>query len=101
VSHFEKKQYTSTFHFFADACSPMKRPRTESGSENDTDGESEMDAMECQPTQHITATLAIGDVVDELPTINPTMTPPLSPEHAAIRADFEIITATAMEQLYL
>jgi len=78
----------------------MKRPRTESGSENDTDGESEMDAMECQPTQHITATQAIGDVVDELPTVNPTMTPPLSPEHAAIRADFEIITATAMEQLY-
>jgi len=80
--------------------SPMKRPRTESGSENDTDGESEMDAMECQPTQHITATQAIGDVVDELPTVNPTMTPLLSPEHAAIQADFEIITATAMEQLY-
>jgi len=28
------------------------------------------------------------------------MAPPLSPEHAAIRADFEIIMATAMEQLY-
>jgi len=80
--------------------SPMKRLRTESDSENDTDCEADMDTMEYQPTQHITATQAIGDVDDELPSGNATMPPPLSPEHAAIRADFEIITATSMEQLY-
>ena len=51
-------------------------------------------------TQYITETQAIGDVDDELPTFNPRMAAPLSPEHVAIRVDFEIITATTMEQLY-
>jgi hypothetical protein len=59
-----------------------------------------MDAMDFQPTQNITATQAIGDENGDPELDNHPMPPPLNPEHAAIRADFEIITATMMEQLY-
>ena len=74
----------------------------DSDSESEDNDKADMEQMDFQSnaTQYITETQAIGDVDDQLPTFNPTMAPPLSPEHAAIRADFEIIMATAMEQLY-
>jgi len=73
-----------------------------SNSESEDNDKADMGQMDFQSnaTQYITETQAIGDVDDELPTFNPMMAPPLSPEHAAIRADFEIIMATTMEQLY-
>ena len=88
--------------------SPGKRPRTDSdsyaGSEpdlgrNDSSNKAVMDEMDFQHTEHVTATQAIRDA-DDSSLDAPQMASPLSPEHAAIRADFEIITATAMEQLY-
>jgi len=74
----------------------------DSYSESEDNDKADMEQMDFQSnaTQYITETQAIGDVDDELPTFNPTMAPRLSPEHAAIRADFEIIMATTMEQLY-
>jgi hypothetical protein len=81
--------------------SPMKRPREESPPASDSDeGESDENRMDFQPTENVTSTQAIGDEnVD--PTYDiPQMAPALSADHAALRADFEIITAAAMEHLY-
>jgi hypothetical protein len=76
---------------------PAKRVRVDSDPESDQDGSSEMDFQE---DEHMTATQAIGDTAD-LPAFGtPQMPLPLSPEHAAMRADFELITANAMEELY-
>jgi hypothetical protein len=73
---------------------------SESHSETEDNNEADMDAMDFQPTQNITATQAIGDENGDPELDHHPMPPPLSPEHAAIRADFEIITATMMEQFY-
>jgi len=88
--------------------SPGKHPHTDSdskaGSEpdlnrNDSSSKAVMDKVDFQHTEHVTATQAIRDADDSnLDALQ--MASPLSPEHAAIRADFDIITATAMEQLY-
>jgi hypothetical protein len=56
--------------------------------------------MDFQPTDHITPTQAIGDENDHLEYDVPQLPPPLSADHAALRADFEIITMAAMERLY-
>jgi len=45
-------------------------------------------------------TQAIGDDNTDNEHELPQLAPPLSPEHAALHTDFEIITATAMENLY-
>jgi hypothetical protein len=64
--------------------SPMKRPREESPPASDSDeGESDENRMNDDPTYNI-----------------PRLASPLSADHAALRADFEIITAAAMEHLY-
>jgi len=85
-----------------------KGPRTEfdsnAGSEpdlnrNDSSSKAVMDEMDFQHTEHVTATQAIGDA-DDSNLDTPQMASPISPEHAAILADFENITAAAMEQLY-
>jgi len=57
--------------------------------------------MDFQHVENVTATQAIGDEVDHPECGPPQLPPPLSPEHAALRSDFEIITMTAMEQLYI
>jgi hypothetical protein len=87
---------------------PVKRAREESDPESDCEENSditraimeEMDFQPTQHTQHMTETQAIGDTGDIPVFGTPQMPLPLNPEHAAIRADFEIITASAMEQLY-
>jgi hypothetical protein len=80
--------------------SPTKRRREDSDSENSENGDTDMDEMDFQHTEHVTATQAIGDTADTPEFGSPQMPLPLSPEHAAMRADFEAITASAMEQLY-
>ena len=80
--------------------SPTKRPREDSDSENDAESEADINAMDFQPTAHVTATQALGDET-ELPDYTaPELSPPLNLEHAAIRSDFEIITLAAMERFY-
>jgi len=56
--------------------------------------------MDFQHTEHITSTQVIGDENEDNDHELSQLPPPLSPEHAALRADFEIITAAAMEHLY-
>ena len=56
--------------------------------------------MDFQRTEHITLIQAIGDDNNDDDQELLQLVAPLSPEHAALRADFEIITATAMENLY-
>ena len=56
--------------------------------------------MDFQPTQHIPETQAIGGDANEFANTAPQMEAPMSPEHAALRVDFEIITNNVMEQLY-
>ena len=54
--------------------------------------------MDFQPTDHITETQAIGDDTDNPSSTAPQMAAPLSVEHAALRADIEIITSSVLEQ---
>jgi hypothetical protein len=81
--------------------SPLKRLREDSppGSESDSE-EPDDNRMDFQPTQNVTSTQAIGDENDDPTDDISQLAPPLNAEHAALRADFEIITAAAMEHLY-
>jgi hypothetical protein len=79
----------------------MKRPRVESDPESDDEDETNSDKMDFLQAEHVTATQAIGDGNDNPEHGIPELPPPLSAEHAAIRADFEIITMAAMDRLYL
>jgi len=81
--------------------SPLKRHREDSplGSEHDEE-EPDDNRMDFQHTEHLTSTQAIGDDHNDNDHELPQLAPPLSPEHGALRADFEIITAAAMENLY-
>jgi hypothetical protein len=85
--------------------SPTKRAREENDSESDSEDDEEdeednedADAMDFQPTDHITETQAIGEDTDNSNNTAPQMAAPLSPEHAALRADIEIITSGVLEQ---
>jgi hypothetical protein len=88
------------------ARASAKRPREdsdpESDSETDDNNKADMEQMDFQPTvtQHITETQALGDADDNPGYIEAELPPPLTPEHAALRADFQIITQVAMENLY-
>jgi hypothetical protein len=73
---------------------PIKRARA------DSDPVSETDDMDFHHTENVTPTQAIGDDADAPGCAPYQLSPPVSPEHAAMRADFEIITMTALEQLY-
>jgi len=55
--------------------------------------------MDFQPTQHITETQEIDGDANEPVNTAPQMEAKMSPEHAALRADFELITNNVMEQL--
>jgi hypothetical protein len=77
---------------------PIKRIREESDPESDCEDTSEMDF---QHTQHVTETQALNDAIDNPNHPEPQLPPPLSPEHAALRADLQMITGAAMESLYI
>jgi len=74
----------------------LKRPRVDSppGSEPDEE-ELDDDRMDFQHTENITLTQAIGDDNNDDDHELVQLPPPLSAEHAALRADFEIITVAA------
>jgi hypothetical protein len=76
---------------------PIKRTRAESDLESDREDTSEMDY---QHTQHMTETQALDDTSDNPSHLEPQLPPPLSPEHAALRADLQMIMGAAMEGLY-
>ena len=80
--------------------SPAKRAREDSDPESDGEEEFNPDRMDFQQAENVTATQAIGDDADHPEGDAIQLPPPLSPEHAALRSDFEIITMTAMERLY-
>ena len=80
--------------------SPMKRPRVESDPESDDEDETNADRMDFQHPEDTAATQATGGTDNEPAFGGFQLPPPLSPEHTAIHADFETITASAMEQLY-
>jgi hypothetical protein len=73
---------------------PIKRPREES------DPESETDDMDFHHTENITPTQALGDTDANPDYLETNLPPPLTPEHAALRADIQMITGAAMENLY-
>jgi len=84
-----------------------KRPREDSDPESDSESKdnTEADTMEqmdfqITATQHITGTQALGDADDNPGYLGAKLPPPLMAEHTALRTDFLIITASAMEQLY-
>jgi hypothetical protein len=77
--------------------------------ENEPEGEFETDQdeitgaeeMDFQATHHVTATQAIGDDTDGEPANNgPELPPPLTPEHAALRADIQMITESSLDRFY-
>jgi len=61
-----------------------------------------MEQMDFQTTttQHITSTQTLGDADDNPGYLGAELPSPLMAEHTALHADFEIITASAREQLY-
>ena len=74
----------------------------------ESDPESDSDEMEFQQAENVnvaeaenvTATQALGDT-DHMPGyLQAELPPPLTPEHAALCADFQIITEVAMQNLY-
>jgi hypothetical protein len=73
---------------------PVKRVREESDPESDSDD------MDFQQTENVTATQALADTDHKPGYLQAELPPPLTPEHAALRADFQIITEVAMENLY-
>jgi hypothetical protein len=79
---------------------PAKRARQDSDPESDDEDEANSDRMDFQQAENVTATQALGDDTGHPECDAPELPPPLSPEHAALRADFELITAAAMEHLY-
>ena len=84
-----------------------KRPCEDSDPESDSESKdnTEADTMEqmdfqTTATQHPTGTQALSDADDNTGYLGAELPPPLTAEHAALHADFEIVTASAMEQLY-
>jgi len=54
--------------------------------------------MDFQQTEFVTIMQVIGGDTDELNSTTPHMAAPLSPEHAALCADIEIITSNLLDQ---
>jgi len=81
--------------------SPAKRAREDSDPKSDFDKrELDENQIDYQRTEHVTATQTIGDLNDDSEYCFPQLPIPLSPEHAVLRSDFEIIMMAAMERLY-
>ncbi|MDX6284377.1 MAG: hypothetical protein QOH03_5448, partial [Kribbellaceae bacterium] len=84
----------------ASAKRPCEDSDPESDSETKDNNIADMEQMDFQHSENITATQAIGDVDDNPGHGIPQLPPPLSAEHAALRSDFEIITLATTERLY-
>jgi len=88
------------------ARASTKRPRKDSDPDSDSETEDnnnlDMEQMDFQTTatEHITGTQALGEADDNPAYLEAELPPPLSPEHAVLRADFQIITEVAMANLY-
>jgi len=89
--------------------SPAKRAHEENDTDTDSDSDSDDsgdegreedddNAMDFQHTEHVTAMQAIEGDMDEPTCTAPQMAAPLSPEHAALCADIEIITSNLLDQ---
>jgi len=76
-------------------------PESDSESKDNTEADT-MKQMDFQmtTTQHITSPQVLGDIDDNPGCLGAELPPPLTAEHAALHADFEIITTSTMEQLY-
>jgi len=59
-----------------------------------------MEQMDFQHAMNITTTQVLGEETQLPGYVAPELSPPLNAEHAALRADIEIITQAAMERLY-
>jgi hypothetical protein len=82
---------------------PTKRPREESSPESDTDEDVNrpiMEEMDFQHTQHMTGTQTLGDAEENQNYFHDELPPPLTPEHAALRADFQMINGRNMDKLF-
>jgi len=81
----------------------VKRPREDSDPKSDFETEdnhlADMEQMDFQHAMNITATQALGKETQLPGYVAPELPPPLNAEHAALRADIEIITQEAMERL--
>jgi hypothetical protein len=76
-------------------------PAKRTHSETDPESEGDTSRMDFQHhTEHITETQALGDGDDSPNLFQTELPPPLTPEHAALRADFQMINGTAMENLF-
>jgi len=67
-------------------------------SEDEGREEDDDNAMDFQHTEHVSTTQAIGDDLNKPTSTAPQMAAPLSLEHAALRADIEIITSNLLDQ---
>jgi hypothetical protein len=56
--------------------------------------------MDFQHSENVTATQALGNSNESPEYASLQLPPPLNPEHAALRSDFELITLAAMDRLY-
>jgi len=81
-----------------------KRPREDSDPESDFETKdnhiADMEQMDSRHAMNITATQALGEETQLPGYVAPELPPPLNAEHAALRADIEIITQAAMERHY-
>jgi hypothetical protein len=90
----------------SNARASTKRPREDSDPDSDSESEdndkTDMEQMDFQSTatQYVTETQAIGDGNQNHEYAAFQLPPPLNPEHAALRSDFELITLMAMDRLY-
>jgi len=86
------------------ARASAKRPREDSDPESDFETEDNSRAVigrvDFQHAMNTTATQALGEETQLPEYVATEVPPPLNPEHAALRADIEIITLAAMERLY-
>jgi len=89
--------------------SPAKRAREKNDTDSDSDSDSDDsedegreedndNAMDFEHTEHVTTMQAIGGDMDEPTSTASQMAAPLSPEHAALGADIEIITSNLLDQ---
>src|SRR3978361_1249268 len=82
---------------------PAKRPREESSPGSDTEEDVTgpiMEEMDFQHTQHMTETQALGDAEQNPNYFDDGLPPPLTPEHAALRADFQMKNGRNMDKLF-
>ena len=103
------QQHPSQHHFQPPMVAASRSPSTakRARKENDTDSDDSEDkggeevdnnTMDFQHTEHVTAMQAIGGDVEEPTSTALQMAAPLSPEHAALHANIEIITSNLLDQ---